>query len=117
MPPSGVLPLSLMEMNIINKSLTPGGGQQQHDFTVPPSTLAITVFVQSTAAGTDSRYPPTVFNANDLSASNLENIQVTYGSVTKPATLYTSQYDETHNFMIQRWIESNYNANKFNKWY
>lgn len=123
MPPSGVLPLSLMELNIINKPLTAQTGTNQLDFTVPPSTLALSVFIQTTAAGTDTRYPPTVFNDTTLNGSNLMQIQVTYGSVTKPMTLYTSAYDfaanavdntSNRNYMIQRWVESQYNANKFN---
>jgi len=124
MPPSGTLPLSLMEMQIINKAIPRGPGQTQLDFTVPPSTLALTVFVQTGKAGTDSRNPPTVFldeldaaavdPLQKYGAKNLENIQVTYGSVTKPATLYSSSFDKNVNNMVQRWVSSQYHAAKYN---
>ena len=127
MPPSGVLPLSLMELNILNKPISSTSATNQLDFTVPPSTLGISVFVQANIAGTDTRWPPTVFNSQLLEGSNLSLIQVTYGSVTKPMTLYSSGYTvgltvppavptfaTSNNYMIQRWMESNYNAMKFN---
>ena len=124
MPPSGTLPLSLMEMQIINKAIPIGPGQTQLDFTVPPSTLALTVFVQTGKAGTDPRNPPTVFldeldagavaPLQGFGAKNLENIQVTYGSVTKPATLYSSGFDKNVNNMIQRWVSSQHHAAKYN---
>jgi len=125
--PTGIIPLSLLEMSVLNKSLSglSAGGSQNIDFTVPPSTLALTVFVQSTKAGTQSIYPPTQFysasgsnqtysNDNNI-VNNIQYIQVTYGSVTKTQTLYSSQYrplstgllsDNGINFNIQRWLQS-----------
>jgi len=125
--PTGIIPLSLLEMSVLNKSLSglSAGGSQNIDFTVPPSTLALTVFVQSTKAGTQSIYPPTQFysaagsnqtyaNDNNI-VNNIQYIQVTYGSVTKTQTLYSSRYqplstgllsDNGINFNIQRWLQS-----------
>jgi len=125
--PTGIIPLSLLEMSVLNKSLSglSAGGSQNIDFTVPPSTLALTVFVQSTKAGTQSIYPPTQFYSasgsnqtyanDDNIVNNIQYIQVTYGSVTKTQTLYSSRYqplstgllaDNGINFNIQRWLQS-----------
>lgn len=130
--PTGIIPLSLLEMSVLNKSLS-GMGQgstQNLDFTVPPSTLALTVFVQSTKAGTSNIYPPTQFYSASSTdpnllqdpyniVNNIQYIQVTYGSVTKTQTLYSSSYippdfstnkneiEQTGtNFNIQRWLQS-----------
>jgi hypothetical protein len=129
--PTGVIPLSLVEMAVLNKTLNSqnGGGSQNLDFTVPPSTLAITVFVQGASAGTNTIVPATKFylqtgdgdpypaglNVNQINeslidnlANNLQQIQVTYGSITKTQTLYNSQYSglEGVNKNIQRFLQS-----------
>ena len=129
--PSGVIPLSLVEMAVLNKTLNEqvGGGSQNLDFTVPPSTLAITVFVQGANAGTNTIIPATKFylqtdtgnpnfigtNLNavnpaliDNIANNLQQIQVTYGSITKTQTLYDSKYSSVTgvNRNIQRFLQS-----------
>lgn len=129
--PTGVIPLSLVEMAVLNKSLNEqlGGGSQNLDFTVPPSTLAITVFVQGANAGTNTIIPATKFylqtgdgdansvgvNVNQVNASlidnianNLQQIQVTYGSITKTQTLYNSKYSgkDGINQNIQRFLQS-----------
>ena len=130
--PTGIIPLSLLEMSVLNKSLSGmgAGSTQNIDFTVPPSTLALTVFVQSTKAGTNNIYPPTQFYSANSAVPNLQQnpynivnniqyIQVTYGSVTKTQTLYSSSYKPADvgadaetikqtgiNFNIQRWLQS-----------
>lgn len=114
MPSAGILPLSLMEMQIINKTLSTSTGTQQLDFTVPPSTQAITIFVQAGSAGTDNRLPPTKFKVLGNIDEKLESIQVTYGNVTKPSTLYSSEYGDSTNKMVQRWLESTVHSGKIN---
>ena len=128
--PTGVIPLTLVEMAVLNKTLNPNGGLQNLDFTVPPSTLAITVFVQGGDAGTQTVIPATKFymqgnggltNSTTLNpitglpvglynniANNVQNIQVTYGSITKTQTLYSSGYDSNSgvNNNVQRFLQS-----------
>jgi len=130
--PTGVIPLTLIEMAVLNKTLNPSGGLQNLDFTVPPSTLAITVFVQGGDAGTQTVIPATKFymqgdgtatlpNSTSLNpitglpvglynniANNVQNIQVTYGSITKTQTLYSSGYDSNSgvNSNVQRFLQS-----------
>jgi hypothetical protein len=128
--PTGVIPLTLIEMAVLNKTLNQSGGLQNLDFTVPPSTLAITVFVQGGDAGTQTVIPATKFylqgnggvtNSTTLNpitglplglynniANNVQNIQVTYGSITKTQTLYSSGYDSNSgvNNNVQRFLQS-----------
>ena len=130
--PTGVIPLTLIEMAVLNKTLNQSGGLQNLDFTVPPSTLAITVFVQGGDAGTQTVVPATKFylqgdgtgaypNSTSLNpltglpvglynniANNVQNIQVTYGSITKTQTLYSSAYNSNSgvNNNIQRFLQS-----------
>jgi len=130
--PTGVIPLTLVEMAVLNKTLNPSGGLQNLDFTVPPSTLAITVFVQGGDAGTQTVIPATKFylqgdgseankNSTDVNtvtgipvglynniANDVANIQVTYGSITKTQTLYSSGYssDVGVNNNVQRFLQS-----------
>jgi hypothetical protein len=130
--PTGTIPLTLVEMSVLNKTLNPSGGTQNLDFTVPPSTLAITVFVQGANAGTTTTIPSTKFylqtddgsintdlipstNINgiynalvDNIANKLQQIQVTYGSITKTQTLYNSAYSSQLgiNANVQRFLQS-----------
>jgi len=122
MPASGVVQMMLREMQLLNKTLNVGTSTNQLDFTVPPSTYALTVFVQSNvgASGTDTRLPPTRFKTIDTASGatgqeeNLAQIQVTYGSVSKPSTLYSSEYSDNDNRMVQRWLSSQYHSKKIN---
>jgi hypothetical protein len=127
--PTGTIPLTLVEMAVLNKTMNPSAGSQNLDFTVPPSTLAITVFVQGANAGTTTCIPATKFyfqtdggdsnivgtNPNAVNdslinniANSIQQIQVTYGSITKTQTLYNSNYSSELgiNQNIQRFLQS-----------
>ena len=127
--PTGTIPLTLVEMAVLNKTMNPSAGSQNLDFTVPPSTLAITVFVQGANAGTTTCIPATKFyfqtdagdsnivgtNPNAVNdalinnvANSIQQIQVTYGSITKTQTLYNSNYSSVLgiNQNIQRFLQS-----------
>jgi len=129
--PSGIIPLSLKEMTLLNKSLTGigAGASVNVDFIVPPSTLYLTVFLQTALAGNRTDFPTSRFisaqsnptNPENNGANNINTIQVTYGNVTKTQTLYTSRYaqpalsdagqplitQEGINYNIQRWYQTN----------
>ena len=42
----------------------------------------------------------------ETSMADLQSIQVNYGGVSKTSTLYTSAYNGSTNYAIQRWIQS-----------
>jgi hypothetical protein len=104
----------------------------------------LTIWVQSPQVGTNSSLPPSKFKVlqgTNTPDENLQSIQVTYGSSTKPSTLYQSGYNVATNVvpnangtfslqwtgnansatiynstvsseMQQRWIQSQQNAGK-----
>jgi hypothetical protein len=135
MPMNTIVDMPLNEIQIQNKPI--GNGKNANlDFIVPPSTYGIAIFFQSNSAGSNTLLPPTTFFSNKnylppgapaegYNIANLENLQITYGGVSKTSTLYRSEYNDTTNFAIQRWIESlayasNWNnpggAENFNDW-
>ena len=105
--PSKVDTLSLMECQIQSK-VAVSNGQSSYQFTIPPSTMALSVFVQSNEAGNDTRYSPSVFKAVDGSEKSLSQIQITYSNVSKPNTQWDSQFnkDTGVNTLQQRYVDS-----------
>ena len=55
-------------------------------FSVPPSTRAISVFVQDNTAGSSPLIPPSMFKVLDNGDLYLKNIQLNYANITKPIT-------------------------------
>jgi hypothetical protein len=93
-------------MQIQSKALSAGSNDSLLDFTVPPSTKAITIFVQSNKAGNDTKIPPSVFKCADRSDEKLKSIQIMYANTSKPATRWTSEMTENTNFMKQRYTDT-----------
>ena len=112
-PVTGVDTLHLMEMQVQSKSLPAGAGDSLLDFTVPPSTKAITVFVQAGNAGSDTQIPPSMFGVADRSDENLSSIQLTYANASKPATRWTSEFTASTNYMKQRYNDTQLYSGKF----
>lgn len=112
MPMNSVVDMPLNEIQVQNKNLTSvaAGSTNNLDFIVPPSTYAIGVFFQSNSAGSNTLLPPTTFSTppayGNFNVADLQSIQVNYGGVSKTSTLYTSAYNGSTNWAIQRWIQS-----------
>ena len=85
---SGTDILHLTEMALYQK--TSQGSTSNLEFTVPSSTQAISVFVQSAKTGSLTTLPPSRFKLLDDSEENLSSIQLTYGNVTKPSVQWDS---------------------------
>jgi hypothetical protein len=135
MPMNSIVDMPINEIQVQNKNLN-NGQNSNLDFIVPPSTYGIAIFFQSNAAGTNTLLPPTTFSSSKnylpvgappggYNIADLQSLQVTYGGVSKTSTLYTSDYNNSTNFAVQRWIESlsyasNWNnpggAENFNDW-
>jgi len=82
--------LFLNEMSIQSK---PYNGNLQ--FSVPPSTHAISIFVQDGTSGSNPRIPPSMFKVIDNGDLYLQNIQLNYASITKPSTNWESKYQSS----------------------
>lgn len=105
MPATQIEKLFLNEMHLQTKSLS--SGQSILDFTVPPSTMAISVFIQAAASGSDTRLPITLFSNLSDADKELTEIQISYANTTKPTTNWTSDYNYTTgiNLLQQRYID------------
>jgi hypothetical protein len=105
-PISGVETMHLMEMQVQSKGLTSASGNNLLDFTVPPSTKAISIFVQSQDSGSNTLVPHTLFKTKNQSDEDMRSIQIQYANQNKPSTRHTSEYKVDSNFMQQRYLDT-----------
>ena len=114
--PQGISTLYLMEPMVQSKPIS-GAGVAQYEFTVPSSTKALTVFIQSGRAGSNPLCPPSKFTclADGVVASGserlLRSLQITFANTTKPSTRWGSAYTldgvaPTINELQQRYNDS-----------
>ena len=103
---SGTEVLHLMEHQIQSKPLG-GAGDKNFDFTVPSSTKAISIFVQSGNAGSNTLTPPSKFCCPTNDAERyLRSVQVTYANITKPPTRWSSEYSGAERKLQQRYLDT-----------
>lgn len=74
---------------LLVQSKTVSGGSEQFTFTVPPSTYALSFFLQANTAGTNTFYSPTKLTTNLQEQNGLESYQITYANKTVPQTRWT----------------------------
>jgi hypothetical protein len=99
----------IYEQNIQSKPFTTASNTV--NFTVPSSTKAISVWVQSDDAGTNPLIPPSMFKcfANGLIDKPhlaLESIQLTFANTTKPSVRWASDYSADVNQLQQRYRDT-----------
>jgi hypothetical protein len=97
--PPQEIQFKMPDMLIMNKSLA--SGAQNIDFIIPPSTKKIAIYIQDTAAGSDSRLPLSRFKARQYTRNSksilnqygpwahtfdeeLRSLQITFAGITKP---------------------------------
>ena len=117
--------LYLTEMQLQTKTLSTGADASNLDFSVPPSTKQIAVFVQNGAAGSNSILPLTKLKCLANQDENLKQLQITYANVNKPSTNWSSEYVTPKNYLTQRYldtilysgmVESEGGAESFEEW-
>lgn len=110
--PTGTDLLHLLEHQVQSKPIS-AAGEQNYDFTIPPSTRALSIFVQSSKSGTNTLCPPSSFitlnpggtaKANDQ--NSLRSFQITYANVTKPPTRWTSEFGANTQKLSQRYLDT-----------
>lgn len=105
--PNQVSTMHLMECNIQSKVYA-----TNLQFSIPSSTKAITVFIQAAEAGTDGRYPPSMFKAIGDTDLNLNTLQISYAGLTKTVTPWQSNFQNNNpagrntNLLLQRYRDS-----------
>jgi hypothetical protein len=110
---TGVETLHLMEHQVLTKSITNVMGENLLDFTVPSSTKAISVFVQSGDSGTTTQIPPSLFKTKDASDQKLASIQIAYANTVKPSTRWTSEFTDATNYLTQRYTDTQIESGQF----
>jgi hypothetical protein len=100
---TGKTELKLMEHHVQSKKLNQAGSV---DFNVPPSTKALTVFVQSGLSGNDNRFPPSKFATESGTHKSLRNLQISFANMTKPPTNWESEYGPHTMKLQQRYMDT-----------
>jgi len=113
-PASITYKLPLTEMHLQSKTLNTGTSQSQLDFTVPPSTKLIVVFVQKNSAGTSSEFPGTLFTTTGGEETDLRTIQLTYANKTLPSTDWDSKVVVNTLQLQQRYYDTFLNLDSLN---
>lgn len=92
--PERSLKLKLMSMKIYAKQIT--SSSPTFEFTVPPSTRAFSIFLQDSSVGKAGslNLSPAEFRSKDRKAFQIKSLQTTYGSISIPATNYTTDDDQ-----------------------
>ena len=103
--PSSVQTLKLIECQIDSK-VAQGNTTGTYQFQIPPSSVALTVWLQANEAGTDTQYSPTSFRATDKSERGMTAIQITYGNVSKPNTKWSAEFTAGANYLQQRYFDT-----------
>jgi len=115
--------LTLNETDVQSKIIGDSGNVSSLQFTVPPSTYAVAVFFQSGDAGRNMINPQTLFKtqqtypplATDVDERSLQNIQITYAGMSRPAINWSNDkftYDNTidantsTNQLQQRYVDT-----------
>lgn len=91
--PDDVSRLSFVELDVQSKVIGVDGNVSSMQFTVPSSTHALALFLQSGEAGYDTINPPTLFrtkisnppSTTESSEKSLRNLQITYAGISRPA--------------------------------
>lgn len=103
MSATGTDVLHLLEHQVQSKKLSESASL---DFNIPPSTKAISVFLQASNAGTSTLYPPSVFKTNGDAYLKVENLQITYANQSKPPTNWKSDTGANTNGLQQRYLDT-----------
>lgn len=103
--PSQLQTMKMIECQIDSKVAT-ANTTSTFQFQVPPSTMALSVWVQANEAGNDTRYSPTSFRTTNKTERTLSAIQITYANVSKPNTKWSAEFTNTENYLQQRYFDS-----------
>lgn len=101
---TGVDTLYLIEQQVQSKQLT--GDETNLDFTIPPSTKALSIFLQDPVANSNTIIPPTKLRTIGEFQNKLKSIQLSYANVTKPPTRWTSDFKSGTNQLQQRYLDT-----------
>ena len=82
---------------------------QQKTFSVSENTYAITIAFQSSATGSDTRFPPSKFIAGNNYERSINRLQVEYADQTKPNPQADPEFfrgTNNNDFLEQRYVDT-----------
>jgi hypothetical protein len=89
--PDAPVIMGLRESLVQSKALQ--GGTEQFQFTVPPSTVGLSFFIQANSAGSNNEYSPTYLGTSDGQQNQISSYQMTFANKTVPQTRWTGTLD------------------------
>ena len=101
--PQDLPPIILYESFVQSK---PASATGSYEFTVPSSTTALCVFIQSGSAGSSTLIPATRFVNFNGSQNNITGLQISYANAVKPSTKWPSSFTNTTNNLQQRYLDN-----------
>ena len=83
--------MGLRESLVQSKTLS--GGTEQFQFTVPPSTVGLSFFIQANSAGSNTKNSPTYLGTDEAEQNLISSYQMTYANKTVPQTRWSGVLD------------------------
>lgn len=83
--------MGLRESLVQSKTLQ--GGTEQFQYTLPPSTVGISFFIQANDAGSNTLHPPTALITENSEQNLISSYQMTYANKTVPQTRWSGVLD------------------------
>jgi hypothetical protein len=105
--------LDLQETSCQVRKLDPATpGEQTMDFTVPPTTFALSYASQQMEAGSNPLYPSTLFTGGLSTEQNLKRLRLSYAGQTQPIN-ETLEYKAGYDYMTKLYSDMLINSNAF----
>lgn len=105
--------LDLKETSVQLRPLTSVSNDEQTlDFTVAPTTFALSYATQEVGSGTNPIYPPTLFKSGDLQERNLKRLRLNYAGQTQPIN-ETLDYSTATDYMTKLYTDTLMNSNAY----
>jgi hypothetical protein len=105
--------LDLEEIAVVPKELSTTTGEQVLDFSVAPTTYALSVAVQEKKAGSDTRFPPTKFVLQNSEEKKLSQMRLTYAGQTQPSPDMQVSYGSGTDHLTKMYVNTVINANGY----
>jgi hypothetical protein len=83
--------MGLRESLVQSKTLS--GGTEQFQFTVPPSCVGLSYFIQASDAGMNTEHPPTYLGNSANDQNLISSYQITFANKTVPQTRWSGVLD------------------------
>jgi hypothetical protein len=106
--------LDLNEIAVQPKALSASAGEQVLDFSVAPTTFALSVATQEKSAGSSTLFPPTKFVCLNAEEKTLTQMRVTYAGQVQPSPDLQVTYSGPTDHLTKLYVNTLMNAHGYN---